>query len=392
MGISLGPEIRVAASPPLLEKGCVYIISLAQIKERIGERWPRMCEAVWAHLENLLRQKLGPTDFYSRTDETHMLVSLPSHSAQEAQICCLRISNELHEIMLGASDPTTLELERVVALPDGQIGAVPLSAEQIGKLVQLMLRDTTLLAPAVLPDAAILEFRHRFVPVWNAQKQAITTYRCISQLASEPGDPARPAAHLKMELAMAVARIRHGGAVLASRLAQGEPFMLWLSLPYDLVGLANSRMAITAAFRQLSGILRPYLMLGIEALPHGVPQSRLSELVAALRPFCRFVVAQLPPRMANLGAYAGAGLGGVGLSLDTEAAEGEMLSEIFKLGIAARKLGIMSFALDVPSEDLLLAARENGIHLLSSPLIGAARDQPEAVRLLPAESLNRSAA
>src|SRR5437762_3374911 len=121
------PEWKIAASPELIQRGCVYIISLAEIRAAIAPRWEKMSGAVWGHLENLLRQRLAPTDFFCPVDDGAALVSLPSLSADEARICCLRIAHELNTIMLGAYDISKLGIERVCAWQDGKFATTPIS-------------------------------------------------------------------------------------------------------------------------------------------------------------------------------------------------------------------------------------------------------------------------
>jgi len=99
----------------------------------------------------------------------------------------------------------------------------------------------------------------------------------------------------------------------------------------------------------------------------------------------------LPARTANYGAYLGAGLQAIGLSFAASTGE-EMLSETFKLGIAAQRQHVMSFLLDVPNEELLLSARDRGITLLSSPLIGGAAAQPGPVKRLTLDAICKLAA
>ena len=67
------------------------------------EQGRKTFDAVWAHLERLMKQRLSATDFFARINETSVLVSLPSQTSEEAQICCLRIAQELHTSMLGPS-------------------------------------------------------------------------------------------------------------------------------------------------------------------------------------------------------------------------------------------------------------------------------------------------
>jgi hypothetical protein len=122
-----------------------------------------------------------------------------------------------------------------------------------------------------------------------------------------------------------------------------------------------------------------------------VPQSRLSELVGSLRPFCRIVAAQLPIRAANDSAYLGAGLQAIGVSV-AGCAAAEMGKEIMRLSHAAKKQQLMTFVLDVPSGEVLQAARALGIHLLSSPLIGSPVSDPAPIRRLSARSISEATA
>lgn len=391
----LSPELRVAASPDLLARGCVCVIGLDHIRSATGARWEKSRHSVWAHLENLLRQRLAPTDFYTRLDDVSMLVSLPALGMEEAQICCLRVAQELNAMMMGSSEPEDVILQRAVPAPDGGIATEHIPAIRLRELASRGGMSEHAAQPRTASGAAEPgELRHRFQPVWNAQKQAVTTWRCFS--IAPPHAPAvpTPQASLRHELAMTRSRIQHATRILSEKLQVQQRFLLWLPLSFEMMSAPVSRMEIAAALRELPGELRPYLMFEIENLPYGVPQSRLSELVGALKPFGRGVVAQLPARTANYSAYLGAGLHGIGLSLNSETVRGaEMLTEIFKLGVASARQSVMSFVLDIASEELLEAARASGISLISGPLVGETADSPAPVRRLSAaDLLHRTAA
>jgi hypothetical protein len=383
MSYALTPELRVAASPELLSKGCVYVLDMEQIKSEVGDRWEKVKAGVWGHLHNLMRQKLASTDFYSEVSDMAVLVSMPSLSSDEAHICCLGIAHALHATMLGSCDPETLVIQRAMLLADGSIGASAVARPRnspspaIGSLRYESKHMTS-----------NADFHHVFAPIWNAQKEAITTYRCTTLAGPIIDDGLAKNLRCKLELAMTVSRIRHAASLLSEGLAAGQRFMTWLPLSYELICSPASRLEIAATMRELSGDLRPLLVVEIKGLPYGVPQSRLSELVGSFKPFCRGVVAQLPPRIANYSAYFNTGLHGIGLSLSAENVwKTEMQSEMFKLGIAAGKQQIVSFVLDVPTAEILHAARSFGITLVSSPMIGPATRLPGSVRLLAAQTI-----
>ena len=391
---TLNPEWKIAASPELIQRGCVYIISLAEIRAAIAPRWEKMSGAVWGHLENLLRQRLAPTDFFCAVDDGAALVSLPSLSAEEARLCCLRIAHDLNTVMLGAYDISKLAVEQVCAWQDGKFATAQITA---GHADFCALRSDPKDAEPPVPSQAQpaasagiqAKSRYGFVPVWDAQKDAITTYRCHAIEEINTGEPVGRQAQFKLALLATIANVRQATEILLRRLAAGDRFLLWLPISYDVLGSPIGRMEISALCRSLPGELRPYLIFEISDLPYGVAQSRLSDLVASLRPFCRGVMAQLPPRIPNYGAYLDAGLYAIGVSFAANVTGADMGSEIFKLSVAARRQRIMSFALDVPSDEALQSARECGISLLSGPLIGGAAAQPSGVRRLTAQDIHR---
>lgn len=393
-------DLKVGASPALLERGCVQVIGLEGIKAEIGDRWEKLKESIWAHLETLLRQKLGATDFYVQLNETAFLVTMPSASTDEAQIFCLRVAHELHNSLLGCCDTARLEIARATHTADNQLHTVPVFGDQLRLLaIQANLiipKGDEIFALTGLHGTGTLppqpKYSHKYVPLWDVQKEAVTTYRCISPVDMALADNVGVSAQARMQTALTLSRIRHATGMTAVHLAGGDRFMMTIPIPYDTLCSPAARMEITAACRSLSSHLRPYLFFEISELPYGVPQSRLSELVGALRPFCRGVTTQLPARIANYGAYLGVGLHSIGLSLSVIGSNGgEMASELFKLTVSAKRQRIRCFALDVPNEELLRQACAQGVNVLSGPLIGPARDEPAPIRRLSLDEIGKSA-
>jgi hypothetical protein len=394
MTFPITPELRIAASPALLQRGCVNVIVLDEIKAQTGTRWERLRPSIWAHLNGILRQRLASTDFYVQVDDTTFVISAPSSNQEEAQIFCLRVAHELHTALLGPCEMGSIKIARVTGSSDDLIEITPVEGSELALLATRARLENapeiTPRGPAKSEQAAKPVFSHKFVPVWDSPKEAITTYRCASHMEQ---DGAGANARAKLDLVVTLARLRHATGLLSEHLANGDRFLVWIPISYDLLSSPVGRMEIASLCRGLSSDLRPYLLFEIAELPHGVPQSRLSELVGSLRPFCRGVVAQLPARIANYGAYQGIGLHAIGLSLSSATAAGtEMGSEIFKLNLAAKRQGIVSFVLDVPTEELLRTSRELGVNLLSSTLIGGSQNTPGPVRRLFLRDIGQIAA
>jgi len=389
------PGLKVAASAALIQRGCVQVIGLSGLKSEIGARWDKLKESIWAHMETLLRQKLGSTDFYTQIDDTAFLVTMPSASAEEAQIFCLRVAHELYNSLLGRCEAGKLEIARATKVEDDVLYTTPV----VGDHLRLLALQAGLEKPSS-EEAALLKgirragtatpqsnFSHKFVPLWDAQKEAITTSYCVSTVDQGAGGLGM-AGRVRFEIALTISRMQRATSVLAAHLASGDRFLVAIPVTYDVLSSPVGRMEVFTVCRSLAAELRPYLLFEISELPLGVPQSRLTELVGSLRPFCRGVMTQLPVRIPNCGAYLGVGLHAIGLSLrEVETGGEEMGSEIFKLCAAAKRQHLRSYALDVPNLELLRSAYAQGINLMSSPLIGVAQDLPAPIRRLSASDL-----
>lgn len=378
MRFSFTHELRLAVPPEAWARGRVNIISLERIKQQIGARWVKSQDTIWNHLNNLLRQKLAPTDFYAQLDATAVLVCQPELAADKARGCCLAIAQDLHHMLFGgACDPGETLIYRG-RLDGDAIEAEPIEAEDLAEA-----------AEEARPAAPDPSYHHRFVPIWDATKEAVTTYRCVSVL-DEHGGSSR-SGRARQELAITKARLVHATDILWRRLSGGDRFLAWIPFSYDVIGTQLSRVEIAAICRGLPRDLRPYLIFEISDLPHGVPQSRLADLVGSVRPFCRGVVAQVPPRTATYGAYMGVGLHGVGISAAASSAK-ETLADLAALAAATRRQRMVSFCLDVASEEVFAAARANGIGLVSGAVIGAPQPAPLAVHRLALAEIQKQVA
>lgn len=388
------PDLKFVASPALLERGCVIVIGLEAIRDEAGARWDKMRHSIYLNLEGLLRQKLGGTDYFSQLDDLSFLVSMPAASSDEAQILCVSVAHDLHKNLLGHCEIAQLRISRATKLEGDNLECevtegVTLAriASQAGLKITGSAAPNCAHAPQYKPpiDAShSSQSRYCFTPLWDVQNEAITTYRCGTVVENSLFETIQPHTTFKSELADLLARLRFATETLAMHLASGHKYLLSLPISYDLLGSPIARMEVASLCRSLSSAMRPYLQFEIGEMPYGVPQSRLSELVGSLRPFCRGVTAYLPARIPSYAAYQGAGLSAIGLSFSAGlVANTDMSSEVFKLATAAQRLHLKSFMLDVPNCDMLLSAHRLNVNAISGHMIGRPMPMPEPVRRLP---------
>lgn len=395
-----GAELKLTASAMLARGGPSCVIGLEEIRRVAGSRWDKMRESIYSRIEAILRQKLGPSDFFIRIDDVSYLVTIPAVEPEEAQICCLRVAHELHTGLLGPCSISQLRIAVATAASDAALALSPIVAPQILTLAERAGIDELVggaqndgpsarRASFVTASAPQSELVHRFVPIWDARVEAISAYRCMVEPIEPETDARTPADKARAALRIALEALDRSAAALEKGAARGERFLVHLRVSFETLTSPAARMEFVSACRALSHELRPYLVFEIGELPVGVPQSRLSELVTTVRAFGRAVTAEAALRNPTLTMYQGIGLQAIGLNL---ARQQDSLTriEIERLAASAKRFGMLAFLSEIPNAALVEFARSQGVQWLSGPAIARARPEPGPMFRLSAESILQS--
>ena len=381
------PDLKAAASPALLARGCVLVIGLEALREKAGPLWEKIRAGIHSRLEAILRQRLGPADFFVSVDEIFYLVTMPAANAEDAQVACLGAAHELYTSYFGQCDLGTVHLYRAVQAEGDAIGTERISKEQLGVLAEragvadgIGKARTDALRAAVSSESAHADNRAQFQPVWDARNEAITLYRCIPQpIAARQGssvvafEDLAPKFRAKVELSC----LHQGIATLMRHLERGERFLMGFGVAYETLSSHTGRVEFTNACRELSSDLRQYIVMQLTDVPAGVPHSRLSDLVMTLRPFARAVMSEVPISCRSYAAYEDIGLQAIGLNLErANLAPKELSDDIAKLTTAAKRLSLSAFLWGVNDAGTLSSAR-HGVHFITgsaiAPVVSAPR-------------------
>ena len=261
-------DLVFAASPALLERGCVNVIGLDEIRAKAGSHWEKLREPIWARLETLLRERLGPNDYYGRLNDVSFLVTMPAATAEEAQAACLRIAHQLRTALLGTCELEHLHVAHAVSTSDDVLELVAIKGDKLAVLAKKAglpgdavrtLRPLTQPAAAKAgPDHEPGDASYRFEPVWDVRREAITAYRCVaSSRAARFGDQELNA-NFKADLAAMLDRVRFASRTLSAQLAAPQPCMVNIPITYELLSAPATRTELAAGFRTMASTLRPY--------------------------------------------------------------------------------------------------------------------------------------
>ena len=414
-------EFRAAASPALLERGCVNVVGLDAIKQEAGQRWLRVRDGVYARMEALLRQKLGSTDFFARIDEVSYLVTMPSADREDVNVVCLRVAYELYSSFLGQCDIDHIRVSTADYAGENMLSITPLTTRHIvslaekagiGELATPEIRKRVaaeapaesdeavtdenevdrLLGPPEIPS---LDVEHHYVPVWSTPNNVITTYICEVKSVHKNLGPRQAMTLDQLDCRgrtqVELSCLHAGVAQLARQQAQGNRFLLGVTVSFDVLGSPVGRMEFLSACRALPAKFRQYLDFTLTEVPPGVAQTRLNNLVNTLRPFARTVSATVAPGTRDYSAYFGIGLRTVGIDC-SEVIEGPMSKDVvLSLIQAAKVMKLGSFLFNVRKLTMLYAAYEAGIQLVSGSALANPCAEPRGMtRLVPEDVIPRA--
>jgi hypothetical protein len=394
------PDLKAAASPALLARGCVLVIGLEALRNKAGPTWDRICAGIYSRLETILRQRLGPADLFMAVDEVFYLVTMPAANAVDAQIACLGAAHELYASYFGQCDMGMVHLYRAVQAAGDAIGIERISKEQLCVLAEragiangITKVRTEATRAAVPSEGSPVDNSVQFQPVWDARNEAITLYRCVPQpIAVRQGssvvalEDLAPQFRTKVELSC----LHQGIATLVRHLERGERFLMAFGVTYETLSSHTGRVEFTNACRELSSDFRQYIVMQLTDVPAGVPHGRLADLVMTLRPFARAVMAEIPSACRSYAAYENIGLQTIGLDLErAKLAPREISDEIAKLTAAAKRLSVSAFLWGVNDVGTLSSAR-HGVHFITGPAIAPMVSAPRPMTRLYWHEVMRS--
>jgi hypothetical protein len=292
----------------LIQQGSVQLIGLAPIKARLGDRWPRRSPQVWAHFATVLRKQLPPHDFILQIDELHFLIAQTQEKGAAAQAICLRLAGELMEFFLGKASDEDIHVKMVTAAGDGRLICEPLDVSAARGAAAQPRPEVS------APASADSSLKRKSFPVLTRQGRRLRV-----DVSLEPmwalGDRPRAVGHYakttlqdetteREVIATARARLLPAEildidiAVLTEALSlrAASPRSsggLLVPISYTAVSNSNARYRLLHALEGFSTTDRGTFAWELMDLEDGLPASRLAEMVALIRPWCRGVVCRV---------------------------------------------------------------------------------------------------
>lgn len=396
LSTSVWEMLRNAGAAQAAERGQVHVISVAAIRDAVGERWSRHQDLVEDFVIRAFRRAGREDDFIVRVNDADFILIQPSRPAVGALSRASQLMRETLSYFLGAVKAEDVRIAIVDRLQGDGVEATAVTLDQLDRAAAEQPRSladsqdgsppwerfgvTSMIRKAVLierPNAASLRALFYPEPVWNLRQGAVAAFRIQSAILQagadgelQPVEPEDLTPRCHLELAMR--RIAFADEVSES--SAGPPPAL--HLPAAFGGLTQSS-ARTAFISRLTSLkekgLHRRLILELTDIPDGLPAMRLSALLTQLKPFARGLLAHAGDP-AEIARWQGAGLCGVILKPSREGRGA--LDQLTRFATAARDAQMAAVHSEVFTHSQFIQAWAAGFTHLSGELISHTFGQP----------------
>jgi hypothetical protein len=379
--------------------GNIHLVGLSKIRDQLGDEWPRIADRAQDVAYKVIQRMCRPNDVFTRYGELSFIIIFSDLTADQAQLRCHDIGEEIGRRLLGenfAAEAT--DVSTGVFESDGSLVFNAVSKEE---LIQRLTGSATLAtSPEVsgtepdleTPDfsfaqldkaKALASMEVMYRPMWNLRHKVIATYFATVGATNVFGDRLWDTA-LRREYqgVLSTAEIdifiaRRALRDLAANVAQGQKVLLGWPIHFETLASRAGRQAYLDLCRTIPDAVRQLLVLEIDGMPEGTPQSRLLEIIAVIRPFCRGQNIRVPWTFRNFGQMTGASLNGIGFDLAAAPRnDTERIRILNEFAAAADKVGLRYYAHGLNSRAQALAALSAGYEWIDGDAVNRLTDIP----------------
>jgi hypothetical protein len=223
--------------------------------------------------------------------------------------------------------------------------------------------------------------------MWDNARNVVSAYRCTALAPSLDGTPPVDAGVIVGTDAVAIHRLDEAvrGQVLKdldALLRDNCTLLLSLPVHFETFGaVARRRQYVETLSKTLDDRGRKLLLVEVHGVPQGVPQARLVELLAPLRPHCRAIMLQLPLETADFSNVKGCGALAIGCDITGQPGPEFMLMQQLNrfARAAADKTGLPSYLHGANSLSMVTAALGAGFAYIDGDAVAKLIDHPRGL-------------
>jgi hypothetical protein len=375
---------------PNTSAGKLHLLDLADMKIQMADRWTRWAEAAERFFEGAVRRNLSPGDTFVRKAELTYILLFRNLTAEEAQLKCRTISEEVCERLFGDQIHRASLRNLVIALsPDALVGNTISDAlnellERKGKEVIVQITSKAQPAPEIkkspaadVSDEKALTFMYR--PIWDATKNVVITYLCHSideNYAQDIGSD-RGASRTEDRQAALDKEVLQECAIRTHQLhCSGLRILSGVTVALDTLSHSRLWASYSKELQSIAPAVSKDFAFFVTGIDSGVPNIRLAQELPKLTRLSHQIFCLIEDRGYVGTRFSRTGTHAIGISIGPGEAEAFSMGRVAELAQQAADASLAAFVLDIPSTSLMLHALGQGIRYLEGPVIRQAVSDP----------------
>ena len=375
--------------------GRLRFINLAELKERVGDRWDRLSKKVIDVAEGIIRKNLTPAAIFYRYNLEVFFLVFPDLPEEQAVLKIESIADEICTKLLGESEEGCRQLSLTSTSLEMKSLAEQSGASTLATLAEAFDTHGTPQrghGADAGQDATRLRSKAmvRYQPIWTPEAEKVVAYQARCWLrkadAGVPAQADKPPGLGASDM--------HGlDVLLAERVAMyfqanaGETERAAICLPVHLTSLVGRQRDDIE--RQLDAVpmdqLKASLLIEVVAPPTALEVKGVAEALAFVKRRCRFFAVRCSPRHPQLALFAKGGAASLSMRFRTHAAGTGKASSEQSLRVFAEEThaqGLEPYVHGLETLGSVRAAVKARFRLMAGQAIAPEHDRPGGPQLL----------
>lgn len=382
--------------------GQLQFLGLDKIKEKMGEKWPRLQSLVHKTAEEVIHKYVTSHDIYFLYKEDRFVIIFTQSTIDEINDKVAMISNEIMQRLADLDEEELKTLEIKQEVKKLEVGSF--LDDEFPDMLDYIFRQYNPLDTkpinAIVPDIQNMPLDYAYRPLWHTGKNLLNGFLCLArEQGDERGDfeaykslfNGRPLAE------KAVLDIRLLEKIIADFEAQhsrNKKLYLLCPVQHETVYNFNSYEEYRTVCQKIPANLRQYLMFFVtNSQNYSMPAKDTYWFIGLLQNYCAGIFVDLPMKeTVSFHHLKHSGADAVGVLIKNAAAkESANLDILSGFHTKATNLKIPhSFAFDIQNETIAKSLVGMGFTYLSGPAICDSLPLPDRDVVSPlADALRR---
>jgi hypothetical protein len=398
------------ASGPV-SAGHLAFLGLDDIREKLGEgRWERFNSSIHQLVEKIIGDICSPKDVHFKLPDDQYVFIFADSSEDAANIKAATIGTQISQSLFGKDgldgvkilavgrsadgletvlSKTPAEIiadvkERVDQQKSGSMeapeDAIAREANDHTSGIDRESRRAKLLQS--LHSAREQPIRYEFIPFWHSATRRVATFQIRATRSSGLNDESLtgyallgPSPEVESIVQHDIDQVEEGLLALSTCIRHGNHVHVVISLHFETVGSSFGRQKITEILKMVPPDMRSFMSILINAVPNGIPPTRLGDICSYFRPFCTNLSIDverghsLQEFKSQFIRFQSVGVHFIGLSADPDGGKTE-LEELLRIGDLAHQFRLKCAVRHVETASDALELATGGFEYCSGRLFG----------------------